>query len=472
MKKNLFNELILVLVTIILSITGCKKFVEVDPPVTSTNEENVFTDDSNAAAVLTGIFATMSNTSLSFSLSVFADLSADNLTLYDLSNVSYLLYYRNSLLADESKTFGTIYFWNLFYPIIYSSNNAIEGVAKSTTLTADVKKRLLGEAYFVRAFCYFYLTNLYGDVPLVISSDYKENATLPKTHSVKVYNQIVSDLLAAEKLLEDAYVDATGINASSERVRPNRSAARALLARVYLYMNRYVDAEDVATQVIDNTSAYRLVPLEEVFVKNSSETIWALQPVKADYNTEEAQLFILPPDGPSQGNPVYISQQLLSIFESEDLRQKSWIKSVTSGETYFYPYKYHIPYGSSEMLEYPVVLRLAEVYLIRAEARVKQNKVSEAQTDLNMVRNRAGLRSTMESNQDKLNEAILTERRAELFTEWGHRWLDLKRVNKINDVMKDITPLKGGTWSPFKALYPIPLYDIKKNPSMTQNIGY
>jgi hypothetical protein len=119
-----------------------------------------------------------------------------------------------------------------------------------------------------------------------------------------------------------------------------------------------------------------------------------------------------------------------------------------------------------------MILRLSEQYLIRAEARTRLNKISEAKADLNTIRTRAGLANTTANDENSLLTSILNERQVELFTEWGHRWLDLKRTNKVDVVMSVITPQKGGTWSSNWAWYPLPLYDIQQNSKLVQNSGY
>jgi hypothetical protein len=122
--------------------------------------------------------------------------------------------------------------------------------------------------------------------------------------------------------------------------------------------------------------------------------------------------------------------------------------------------------------EYTVVLRLAEQYLIRAEARAQQGNLLDAQADLNIIRSRAGLSDRSINNVDLLLTAIMHERQVELFSEWGHRWLDLKRTNTVNAVMSVITPQKGGTWSSNWAWFPIPQSEIRTNVKLKQNLGY
>ena len=116
-----------------------------------------------------------------------------------------------------------------------------------------------------------------------------------------------------------------------------------------------------------------------------------------------------------------------------------------------------------------MVLRLAEQYLIRAEARAQQNNISGSQSDLNLIRNRAGLVNTAANDKTALLTAIEHERQVELFTEWGHRWLDLKRTNRADAVLG---PIKAPNWQPTDMLYPIPQTQIANDPNVHQNPGY
>jgi starch-binding outer membrane protein, SusD/RagB family len=262
---------------------------------------------------------------------------------------------------------------------------------------------------------------------------------------------------------------------SEERVRPNKWAAIALLARAYLYNNDYVNAEQQASLIINN-SMYDTVPLNQVFSKNSKEAIWQLQPVNNGWNTEDARKFKLPASGPNTSSfPVYLSAFLMNSFENGDKRRiiGNWVNSTTVGATtYYYPYKYKSATSGAPVTEYSMMLRLAEQYLIRAEARAQQNKIAEGQADLNVIRKRAGLANTTADDKASLLTAILHERQVEFFTELGHRWLDLKRTDNIDQVMSLVTPIKGGTWSTNWQWYPIPAYEIRHNSNILQNSGY
>jgi starch-binding outer membrane protein, SusD/RagB family len=485
-----YNLITYSLVTLITVFGSCKKFVEVEAPFTSTNALNVYSTDATAIAVLTGIYGNISRSSPGGnfatggnSISVLSGLSADELTLWSgNSNTTLISYYKNALVAEGSSVAGSEY-WAPFYNYIFASNSAIEGLENSSDLTSSIRSQLLGEAKFMRAFFYFYLVNLFGDVPLVTTTDPYANATLSRTNSNEVYQNIIRDLKDAESLLSEQYLNSNldKYIGSPERIRPTKWAAKALLARVYLFLGDYANAEVYSSSIINSSSLFKLTALKNAFLKNSTEAIWQLQPVNAGWNTDDARLFVIPNSGPNGNNPVYLSTTLLSSFELNDMRKSSgnWVGSITVGSsTYFYPYKYKINTqnsavtSSTNMDEYLMILRLSEQYLIRAEARAQLNNVTDAQSDLNEIRKRAGLQNITSSSKTSLLTSIMHERQVELFAEWGHRWLDLKRTNTVDAVMDSITPKKGGSWNSYQQRYPLPLSDILKNPNLIQNSEY
>jgi hypothetical protein len=467
-------------IVIVLLFTGCQKLVEVDSPFTSINEANVYTNDGSAASVLTGLYTRISQqdnpvgTGIT-SLPIYAALSADELTLSDLTLQTYRYYYANDLKNLLPLVILSADYWNTFYTTIFIANSAIEGLGKSTSLTPAVKQQLVGEAKFIRAFCYFYLVNLFGEVPLALSTNWQINGSLKRSAKADIYVQIVNDLKDAQDLLSTDYLKADVLGATTERTRPTKWAATALLSRVYLYAKDWKNAEDQATLIINNKALYDTIPLNAVFVKNSKEAIWQLQPVSSgtQSNTGAGAIFILPGSGPSNATPFYLSKNLTNSFEPGDQRKTNWVNSVTVGTTtYYYPFKYKIGAVNTSPSEYTMVLRLGEQYLIRAEARAQQGNLSDASADLNAIRNRAGLGNTTANNQSFLLTAIQQERRVELFTEWGDRWFNLKRTNTIDAVMSVASPQKGGSWSTNWQWYPIPLSELAANPHLEQNQGY
>ncbi|MEP7375968.1 MAG: RagB/SusD family nutrient uptake outer membrane protein [Chitinophagaceae bacterium] len=483
-----------------LSITSCRKLVEAPIPSESIADENVYSTDATSIAVLDGIYISMNANYQPFqgamSINLLAGLSADELTLYSGyigSENLFNNYYINRLTQAQGGLPAGAEQWSPLYNYVFRCNAAIEGLNKSSSLTPTSKQQLLGEAKFLRAFYYFYLVNLFGDVPMAITTDPELNTKLIRSTKVDVYKQIVTDLKEAEELLSDNFLDGTLSSTTTERVRPTKWAASALLARVYLYTNDFVNAEDRSTAVINNTSLFGPLPsLNDAFLKNSREAIWQLQPTDIDLNTTEAQTLVLTALGPGYGNPVYLSNQWLNNFETGDQRKElgNWVNSSiynvtgTTLDTVYYCNKYKVNTSpgittTNDMSEYFMMLRVGEQYLIRSEARARLGNISGAQDDLNTIRKRAGLPNTAAADETALVIDILHERQVELFCEWGNRWFDLKRTNNIDAVMAVATPLKSNgatTWQSYQKLYPLPYSDLfinnVPNPYLTQNIGY
>ncbi|MEJ0080935.1 MAG: RagB/SusD family nutrient uptake outer membrane protein [Puia sp.] len=464
-------------------VSACKKFIEIDPPSTQIIGATVYNNNNSAAAAMTSIYNNMiyGGQGLSDglqSISCLDGLQADELTNYG-NNFVYPSFYANAL-SSSSGGGSNNYFWPELYNEIYVCNAVIEGLNSSQAVTDSIRQQLIGEAEFMRAFFHFYATNLYGDVPVVTTTNYQTNNTIHRSPKALVYDQIVADLLDAQMKLNSDFVDYQGLT-TMERTRPNRGAATALLARVYLYEQKWDSAAIQATSVINN-SQYTLVNvLSNVFLANSNEAIWQLQPVTAGANTFDAQNFVLT-SAPGTGQYfLSLSTFLLNSFEANDQRFSNWVGNFTdpsSNITYYFPNKYKVYLDPSPLTEYLMVLRLSEQYLIRAEAEAygAGNGINSSISDLNVIRNRAGLPSYAGSaGQDSVVAAIMHERQIELFTEWGHRWFDLKRTGLVNSVLGspgNVCQAKGGNWSPDWQLMPLPLSEIQINPNLTQNPGY
>jgi len=437
---------------------GCKKFVAIDPPANSISSDVLFTTDQGANSAVAGLYSQMTRNNLSITnggVTLFAALSSDEL-VNTSANSSYDQFKTNDLTSDNSALSSN--FWAPAYSNIYQANVILEGLNNSKSISEATKKQVRGEMLVVRAFHYFYLLNLFSDVPYLTTTDYKINAATERTASSIIYSGIISDLLEAQQLLSESYPTST-------KGRPNKWTATALLARVYLYQKEWANAEKQASDVI-NSGKYSLVtPLNSVFLPTSQEVIWLLQ--RDNSNTAEGSTFI--PSSSSVVPGFVLTGLFLNAFDSGDNRKTTWLgKNTVNGQDYYYPFKYK-QRSSTPVTEYEVVFRLAEMYLIRAEARANLDKVSESQADLNAIRNRAGLANSIVTDKTSLLLAIEKERRTELFAEWGHRWLDLKRTDRANTVL---STLKGNSWQTTDQLYPIPLTEIQINTSLKQNPGY
>ena len=468
MRKINHKYSLVVLFIAISCFCGCTKFVKVEPPKSQLLGELVFEEIGTAEAALAGVYSQMrdgSNGMLyggSMSMPVYMGKYADELISYQNLGQGYgENFYKNQLFAHTEDIYSL---WNLTYNQVYYANAIVEGAERSVKMSEDQKAKVKGEALFIRCLLHFYMVNLFGDIPYVTSTDYQVNRNQSRLAVNKVYENIISDLKIAEQLLGDNYT-------SEGRVRPNKYVVRALMARVYLYTQDWINAEAMASLIIDHNSTYALEgDLNKVFLKESTGTIWAFQPALEGGNAEEGFTYIL------VSSPVpslqSISHSLMDEFEAGDKRRQQWIGVFSeNGNTWYFPYKYKIRDNTGNMItkEFPVVMRLEEQYLVRAEARAQQEKIPEAQLDLNTIRNRAGLADTDADSRTTLLNAILHERQVELFTEFGHRFFDLKRMGKADEVLGTIKQ----NWNPEDKLLPIPEKELLVNPKLNpQNPGY
>jgi len=457
--KNRFRITALIaLFFLISSIQSCDNYVEVDRPNSQLTSSAVFEDMTTATAALSGLYAKMRTNGVlagnSLGVTALVGMYADELDYFQTGNVNF---YNNTLVATESAN-ATL--WNTTYRQIYEANSIIEGVSNSTVLPVAGKNQLIGEALFLRAILHFYLVNLYGDVPYITTTDYIQNSQVSRTPTASVYTSIKADLEEAITLLPEAYITA-------ERVRPNKFAAYALLARVCLFTGSYAEAANAASAVINSNTYVWETDLNKVFLKNSTTTIWQFNPAATGTNTSEGNLFIFVSGPPSN---VALRTSFINSFEANDQRKVKWVKAVTNGtNTWYHAYKYKQQTTTAASQEYSVVLRLAEQYLIRAEARARQGELTNAKTDLDLIRTTAGLPVSTATTQSQIITDVMNQRRFELFTEFGHRFFDLKRYGLVDAVLSVSKP----GWNSTDSLWPIPATELTLNPNLNpQNSGY
>lgn len=450
MKSYLYNWLSLFCIL----LPGCDDFVDVGRPRTELVRSTVFEEQSTAEAAVTELYTAMREGFASggpYGLGAVAGLSSDELVWYGF-DTSHQEFFENTISPNNYIIEST---WGSIYNVIYKANAVIEGVAASG-LPQEAKDQLTGEARFVRAFCNFYLVNLWGDVPLVTTTDYETNDDLGRIPVAQVYEQVLEDLTEAQVLLPEDYS-----HAKAERIRPNRATATALLSRVYVFLEDWIKAEEEATKVINNTELYGLESdLSLVFRSNSREAI--LQFWHYQYPNERIAFVVIP----AFGGPLFASMrpEFATTFEATDARYTNWVSVADiAGNTFYSPNKYKSFAIPPE--EYSVVLRLAEQFLIRAEARIRQNKLIQGTEDLNTLRGRAGLPGTTAVTAEDLLQAVMDERYRELFSEWGHRWFDLRRTGRADDVLSLVKP----SWNPEDVFYPIPESQLLSNPTIVQN---
>ncbi|MGV8964376.1 MAG: RagB/SusD family nutrient uptake outer membrane protein [Candidatus Saccharimonadaceae bacterium] len=439
---------------------SCDNFTEVDMPQSQITGSEVYKDISTATAALSDIYARMREggvvSGTQGGATCLLASYADDMTFYG-ENPDIEQFNNHTILASNSINLGL---WNTTYEQIYALNSFIDGMNHSTAILGVARDQLLGEAIFLRAYFYFYLVNIYGDIPYVTSTDYQVNSKISKMVEAEIYENILSDLLIAETYISEEYP-------STDRVRPNNSTVKALLARVNLYAKNYDLAAQYASSVISNSLYVWQSDPASIFLKDCPSTIWSVHPGIPGMNTKDARSFIFsvgPPFKPA------LSVNLLNAFETGDLRKSLWIRTITSGsQSWNHSYKYKKNGITTSSEEYTVLFRLEEQYLIRAEAEAMNNNIFQAQQDLDKIRIRAGLSNTTANSKASLLLAILQERRVEFFSEQSHRWFDLKRTATASSALSGI---KAG-WKETDVLLPIPENEILLNPNLLpQNPGY
>lgn len=445
----------------ILACTACEKLVDAGEPKTMLESSAIFSGKEALSSAVAGYYQQWMGNSgwiANGGVTLYAGLSADE--LINVYPDEELDRFRNNELVENNDLGLSGNLWQAAYKSIFNANSILEGINKSSSIELGYSNQVKCEMLLGRALHYFYLANLFGPVPLVLTTDYEINQSLPATAVNKIYEQLVMDLEEASSLLTIEYP-------TDGRVRPNRFAAQALLARIYLYQQNWQAAYKTASTIIEHEEMYQLENITDVFSKNSREAIWQLQPSPGGYmNTGEGFLFN-PYD--EYNSPMYtLGTTLSEAFSEPDLR-KNWIGiNHASGTALSYPFKYTIGVHT-EITEHYFVLRLAELFLVRAEAATRLGNFDAACADINIIRDRAGLAPIGFTTEEALFNALMAERRLELFCEWGHRWLDLKRTNTTDAVLKDY---KAPYWQTTDQLYPIPRAQRQRNPYLKQNPGY
>lgn len=449
-------KLIFIVLIPSIALMACAKMLEIESPRNHLTTDNVFSDSLTATSVLGNIYYTLAN-NLNVNYNKYISLYTDEFTFTALTDEFY-----SGRISVDNITNSNI--WSSLYEIIYSCNDILERLDVSKELTTSTRLQITNEAKFVRAFCYYHLYILYENVPLILQTNVDENRLAVQADSISVFRHIYSDLLDARDALPIDYPD-------GNRARANKWSASALLSQVFLYQHRWQEALEEADAVLNSDLYSPLTDIDEVFLTNSRETILQLW----NQNGFISDATTLIPTSNTVVPEYIITEKLSTAFESGDLRRTIWLgeSQVTSNgktQSYWYPYKYRNRSASSGSPEHLVVLRSAEQYLIRAEAKAQLGDVQGAIVDLNVIRKRAGLSElTGKMNRQACLEAIYHERQVELFGEWAKRFIDLKRTNRLNSEMGEYKE----TWvSGESERLPIPMLELTYNVNLIQNEGY
>jgi hypothetical protein len=454
MKTNKF-----IISIVIVTLWSCEKSIDVDFPNTQIDVTQVFETVSTADGALSNLYAEL------YSFSVLNGGTAgsgallgsytDDLNCYMAASLGGAPdIFNNQQLPSNSVIKNS---WANSYKQIYLANSIITGVDASSGIATKDKNRIKGEALFLRSLIYFYLTQIFGDVPYTTTTDFTINQKIGKMNDKEVLTTIHNDLMLSIDLLDDNY-------RNTDRIYPNKKAAEMMLAIVCMQENKWSQAENLLKDIKIN-SLYAWEPdVSKTFKKSGKHILWQFKPLQANLPTNEASMYYFTTAAPTG---YALSSDLVNAFETSDLRFQKWVTKITVNQNVFYRCnKYVNAVNNSD--EYSIVFRMEEVNLLLAEALVRQNRKEEALPLLNAVRQKAGNSNLGPLLNEQILEELLNENRREFFAEKGNRFLTLKRFGRL-DQLNAVKP----NWQNFHKVWPIPLNDLLLNPNLNpQNPGY
>jgi starch-binding outer membrane protein, SusD/RagB family len=465
--KNIFFKISLVAVVMFGSMS-CENSLNIDPP-TSLDASTGFKTRQDVEAAMNGCYSSIQSANyMGIRYNIFADLTADNLShVGTFPSFSQIV---NRIITPDNAEIVNM--WTNVYSGINRMNNVITSAPKVDD-KAFVANTAVGEARALRAFQHFNLLRFFGGgetgfgktggVGIPISTTVVATAAdavvVPRAAEADVWNAIIDDLDFASKNIPAA----TNKAASTGRI--GKWGAFALKSRAHLYRGDWALAEATADSVITK-GGYTMLKGADYgnlyLSKNSSEAIWELQ---FDPTNIGQVAFFYYTTARGGRNEVSSSNALRDAHEAGDVRKViNFAPKDTAVVTSTVPVGKPIKFTRVDGTDNQILIRLAEMYLIRAEARAQQSNLTGAIADINLIRNRAGLANTTAATQAELIIAIEKERRVELAHE-GHRWFDLRRYNRLST-------LPSFTQT-FRALWPIPQREVTNGGGkIIQNTGY
>nr|WP_294875431.1 RagB/SusD family nutrient uptake outer membrane protein [uncultured Pedobacter sp.] len=434
-----------------ISASSCKKFLD-EKPISVSTDETFWKNESDANSAVAAGYALLRkslNGSDGLAFYAYGDLPADEYTTTqyrfgDVANINWSISVPAAEIGDRMMILRR---YDTFYSAIDQANRCIQkipGIAEGEFSSTLVKDNLIGEAYFLRAFEYFYMARIWGDIPLVTSSgNIVEAVDLARTPQEQILDQCIKDVNEAIRLLSWNYT-----SANNRAVRANKGAAYALLAHIYAWKGDYTNCS-IAADAVLNQNYYQFVNRADflnIFKGKSTEGIFEISQSEVNEGTISGiALFTLksPYLSTQTGNAYFTLNQntVTQLYNNntDDLRLKNGFALLTTTDPICIKYA-NITYNNGQNVVTPVahnniiIFRLADIKLLKAEALAALNQFDGARTILNEVRGIAGLGNWTGTNAN-LFEGIIDERGRELFLE-GHRFYDLVRLGRKTGILK------------------------------------
>jgi hypothetical protein len=462
------------LVSLVLAGTSCKDTLEVEPKQ-SLDAATALTDFTSVNALSISLYSRAQNFNYYGQRMLIApDVLADNYTITANSGGRYVGERINTPNAHLD-------LWNILYPAINEANFIISNVDKVTAVQAE-KDALKGQALFMRGLFNHDMMRIYSYEPGLLVNGFGEGIVLrtdptddvtkadfkPRASIAEVYTLIENDLKQAATLLPNTVSGGSVFKAS-------KGAAYALLARIYLYQRKWAEAEQAATDAIANKQSSTTLATAATYISSFASVPNRESMFELDYRPEQFTTV----DGINNSMnsltqktaggvfAVRATTELLNSFEAGDVRRTAFDQTLDNGVQVSYSLKF--PAHKGNYFNNIPVIRLSEVYLIRAEARAQQNKTALAQADLTTLRTNRGLAAVpVTTIGADLMTLIFNERRVELHLE-GHRFFDFKRRGLNISKPAGVPTL---LYTDFRVLAPLPPAQVLLNPQIKQNPGY
>lgn len=482
---------------------SCKEFLD-EKPATTLNTGNAFNTAQDLDNAISGAYHSFYTEYYQWDYILLGDVRSDNAYCGGSNDAPIYDYDQLSIKTGSDRMIRN---WCDLYQGIGRCNiiiGKLNEINDPELDKNDLRKKILGQASFLRAYHYFNLVKNYGGVPLELNSNSADpsKTNLPRSSEKDVYDQIVRDLEVAITNLPDKFSDDNKEN----KVRATKGAANALLSKVWAQRSDrdYAKVITYCNAVINSPAGYQLLEnYADLFDGEhymNEESILEISFMGGDWDVSNwgVQLFVAPEDGWQKY--CIPSKDLVAAYDSEndkerenanivfwdnpDWADENWDPCMDPEIKVPFNYKEKHPDGWNSG-DHPVLLRLADIILLKAEAQNETGDLSGALASLNLIRKRAGLPNQTASGKEELRAKILKERRLELAFE-GHRFDDLVRLGIFVQTMNGLNEYKytcgdgvqsAGTKINYNAnsdkiLCPIPQRERDTNPNLTQNPGY
>lgn len=470
--KKIYNCILILLTAITLA--SCEDFLDRDPQDKISNE-NLLGDIEGVTIAAVGCYnALVDDYYYRTDLNLISELRGGNLKFVESVSSGYvdryIDFYSYNLNSENDRNEDH---YETLYGILNQANNIVHAIPELSDGTTEEKSQLLGEMYTIRALCHFDLLRLYAQ-PYNYSANAQHDGIVVVVKTPDVldmparstvydsYKQIVEDLKAAINLVTDENKHGT-----TKKFWIGPGIVKAILARVYLYMEDWNNAIEMATEVIEDPNyglvAGVLLASEWLGNEPSIEDIWVLD--NSVQQAENISKYMGYPDIGTEMN-CSVTKDLYDLYSVDDLRLNLFVDFY--GDTT--SYKYH---SEGNIESNITVIRLAEIYLVRAEAYARTNQGALARSDLQVIRERANpYAEFVNLSGEELIQEILIEKRRELAFE-GHNFFELKRTGsniKRNDCTATLN--HDLDYPDYRYVMPIPYDNIEANRNLVQNEGY